>query len=258
MRKFFFIAVLAAAATLIGADSPAQGAFKLRISTDGGATFATTIQDNVGADTNLAPGFIGATFALPGGGSVDFRVSSNRLLGLPTGRLSQTELAFAGSAFNSGGAVFVIDVTDTDYTGPGGPLASLTSETSATGLSTPGGGGSQATVIFQSWVNDPNTEFGMGTFTGGPQGPFVNTNFGGPNAPDTVSISGPLAAPYSITSRFIVSNVNIPTGGSLQLTGTAQVTEVNAVPAPAGLVLALAGMPVFGLGAYIRRRAAKA
>ena len=250
MRKFIMAAALAVVALCSSAPS-ADAAFKIRISSDGGATFGTVIEDNMAGDNSGVAGLITTNFALPGGGTVGFVISSNRTLGLPFGRLSQTELAFVGGTTFSSASTFVIDVTDTDYTAPTG-LSLLTSEASGTGLS--GQNATTANISFQSWANDPNVEFGTGLFTGGVQGPFVNTNFGGPNAPDTVSSLGMLSVPYSITSRFTISNVVIPAGGSLQLTGTATVT--SAVPAPAGLVLAVAGMPVFGLGAWVRRRRA--
>jgi len=253
MRKFFLAAALAVVA-LCSSSPSADAGFVTRISSDGGATFASVIADNGAGDTNPAVGGITTSFALPGGGTVQFTLNSNRTQALPFGRLSQVELAFAGTTFNSGAAVFVIEVTDTNYTAPAGPIARLTSETSGTGFN--GQNPSTGNISFQSWATGGNTEFSTSGITGGVQGPFVNTNFGGPTAPDTVVTQGPLAAPYTITSRFTISNVNIPAGGSLQLTGTATVTAVTATPAPAGLVLALAGMPFFGLGAYIRRRRA--
>ncbi|MFO0846168.1 MAG: hypothetical protein U0797_27955 [Gemmataceae bacterium] len=249
-------AMALAGAILLAADTPTPAAFKMRISTNGGGSFPVQIEDNKAGDTNLAVGTIGASFTLPGGGSVVFTIDSNRTFGVPFARLSQTELAKAGTApISFGGQVFIIDVTDTDYAAPNGPVV-LTSETSATGLS--GGNASQASVSFQSWVDDANVEFGMGSFTGGQQGPFVNTNFGGPSAPDTVLTNGTVTNPFSITSRFTVSDVLIPVGGSFQLTGTATLTPVSVVPAPATLVAALSALPLLGVGIRRRWRAGRA
>jgi len=248
------VATLGVAAVLFGASS-AEAAFKLRISTNGGGTFPTVIEDNQAGDTNSAVGIIQAAFTLPGGGSVNFTLNSNRTQNGPFGRLSQTELAVGGSSdIDFGSSVFVIDVTDTSYTAPTGP-SQLTSEASGTGLS--GLNASRANVTFQSWADDANAEFGMGAFTGGPQGPFVNTNFGGPNPPDTVLSFGSVNPPFSLTSRFIVTNAFIPQGGSLQLTGTATLAPA-AVPEPATIVMLLAGLPALGVFSRRWRRETKA
>jgi hypothetical protein len=253
MIRFFAAATLGVAAVLSVAG-PAEAAFIMRLSSDGGATFPTVIQDNMAGDTNPTVGIIQATFALASGGNVQFTINSNRTLATSFGRLSQTELAIGGTApISFGSQVFVIDVTDTGYSAPTG-ASLLTSETSSTGLS--GANATQATVTFQSWASNSNTEFAMTGITGGPQGPFVNTNFGGPNPPATVASTGTLAPPYSLTSRFTVSNVNIPAGGSVQLTGTATTTAVSAVPAPAGVLLVMAGLPVLGGFSWLRRRKA--
>jgi len=56
------------------------------------------------------------------------------------------------------------------------------------------------------------------------------------------------ATPYSLTQRILIT----ATGAGL----TSGDFEINAVPAPAGLVLALSATPVLGIGAWLRRRKA--
>jgi PEP-CTERM motif len=255
-RSFLLSTAALAGAVLLGTASPARATLQLRISTDNGATFSTMITDNGPGDTNPAVGGIGATFALPGGGNVMFTVSSNQPIPVNFSQIRQVELAMAGSTDVSfPGQTFIIDVTDTNFNRPSG-LSTLTSETSSTGFQ--GTHPSQASVTFQSWADNNNIAFGgtpqnpsAGAFTPGPQVEPSNTNFGGPNPPDTVSINSLATPPLSLTNRFTVSNVFIPAGGSLQLTGTA---TLAAVPEPATLVSALIGLPM--LGAFWRRRRA--
>jgi hypothetical protein len=60
--------------------------------------------------------------------------------------------------------------------------------------------------------------------------------------------------PFSLTNRFVIDDLSLPDGSSLQLTGT---TTVTAVPAPPAVFLALTGLPVFGFGLWRRYRATR-
>ena len=91
----------------------------------------------------------------------------------------------------------------------------------------------------------------MTQFTNGPQN---DTQLG--STFDTGSAVGSFNrtstnSPYSLTS---VANLTLSGNGVVNYSDHVNVTYT--APAPAGLVLALAGLPVFGLGAYIRRRRA--
>jgi len=237
---------------ILGSPQSAEAAFKLRISSDGGATFPIVVEDNVfvgSPDENPGVGIIAFTLPLGGAGNtLVFTINSNRTFGAPFARISEVDIASSGSSAVTLPVGFVFDVTDTSYAAPAG-LSVLTSEASGTGFD--GVNPSTASVTFQSWVDDANAEFGMPlAFTGGPQGPFVDTNFGGPSPPDTVMTLGSVAPPFSITSRYTIASGSIKAGGGFQLTGIAALT---AVPEPATMVMLGMCAPVLGLGGLVRR-----
>jgi len=122
-------------------------------------------------------------------------------------------------------------------------------------------------------------------FTGGPTGSPVNvtadtsdstnpsilsgtaTTFTRYNGAEVVSEATPLtgtthqiqtvqaanSGTYTLGQRLTLTGLN--TGASsINYTGN---SSVNAVPAPAGIVLALSGLPFLGLGTWVRRRKAK-
>jgi hypothetical protein len=77
--------------------------------------------------------------------------------------------------------------------------------------------------------------------------------FSGTLNPQTVStqLSNSLTQPYSLTSVF---TINLSSNGYASLQGTTAI----ATPEPGGLVLALASIPVLGVGAWVGRRRALA
>lgn len=107
--------------------------------------------------------------------------------------------------------------------------------------------------IYQAFADNANAQLGMGGFTNGPQDATLDdTSF------DTGAAVGifdrDLVNPaYSLTTCV---TLDLSGGGIVNYASTLSVTQ--AVPAPAGLVLVLGAMPVFGIGAYIRRRRAPA
>lgn len=130
------------------------------------------------------------------------------------------------------GGPLTILVSQTDFTFPGSPLATLESAC--------GGDALNATVTCQEWANLSNTLFGLGPITPGPQGPFS-----APFASD-LFISYASNTPYAITDRLIFSLTAQGTS-----TGDLRTTIRQRAPEPA--TLALVGGALVGL-AFLRRR----
>jgi hypothetical protein len=136
------------------------------------------------------------------------------------------------NSLNTAGGPLTILVSQTGYTFPATPLATLESVC--------GGDMLNGSVICQQWANTANTLFGLGPITPGPQGPFT-----APFASD-VSIAYASIIPYSVTERLIF---NLGANGTS--TGDFRSTVRQTAPEPA--TLALVGGALVGL-AFLRRR----
>lgn len=135
-------------------------------------------------------------------------------------------------------------VSQTNYTLPTGANLSVES-----GL---GGSVNQGTVgltgIFQAYASNSNTLFDTTQFTNGLQtATQTGTTF------DTGSAFGTFArtsAMYSLTTEV---NFTLSAGGQANYSSHENLTA----PAPAGVVLALTGLPFLGIGTWLRRRKAE-
>lgn len=136
------------------------------------------------------------------------------------------------NSFGSAGGPLTILASQTGFTFPGTPLATLESVC--------GGDMLNGSVTCQEWANLSNTLFGLGPVTPGVQGPFV-----APFASD-LSIAYVSTTPYSITDRLIFS-----LGANGTSTGDMRSTVRQTAPEPA--TLALVGGALVGL-AFLRRR----
>jgi hypothetical protein len=104
------------------------------------------------------------------------------------------------------------------------------------------------TGIFQAWADRNNNLLGMTDFTNGPQNATQNgSTF------DTGSAFGLFTRTglYSVTS---VANFFLSGGGTVNYSDHVNLSAA-AVPAPAGIILALSGAPCL-IGAWLRRRKA--
>lgn len=237
MRKFFAVAALAVAA-IFGSGTSADAAFKVRVSTDGGGSF-TTVTDNVGLD--IAPNAGAITFLYS-----DTKVTFSVLVGQSkplfgnSPHLSAMDIAVVGTFAMA--ATVIVDITDTDFTSPSSP-AGMGLLTAKIGSSAPSG------TTFDGYLQGGaggNLEFGgIDSATG----TIIKAE--GATAPGTLVVSkeGIALSPYSMTARTTFSGA---TGSGFSIDNTL----TFAVPAPAGLVLALTATPLFGIGAWVRRRRA--
>jgi hypothetical protein len=240
MRKFFLAAVVAVAA-LFGSASSAEATFSLRITTTVGVT---TITDGGPGDTDgLVNNKISFNYSDSAYNVIGFMAFTNAP-GSANLAILDTSFTFAtfdpSTSTNTTGGAASLEVSATGYNSPVGNPLTLLSKIN-------GNGNGSGTLTDQGYITTNGALFDTSGATPGLQGPF-NINSGYGNSATTSYTGG---TPFTLTD---VINVNLDPGSNTS--GDAQLTVTT--PAPAGLVLALVGMPVFGVGAYIRRRRAVA
>jgi hypothetical protein len=222
------LAAAAVAVAVMGVPNRAEAGFFLRVSTNGGASFAAPVSD----------GGTGAIVLLIG--NVSVKATSNSIT---TSDVSFIDLHLDG--FANKGTNIVVQAMLTDLVTVPAPqqlTTILTSSSFAPGVS----------LSAQTWLDNSNGSVGSDFGTSG-AGIVLNTGTLLPGSTGVPVFSGnfPGVTPYSITTQLKVSNVT--TLSSIQLDVNNMITPA---PAPAGLVLALAGVPAFGFGTWLRRRRA--
>jgi hypothetical protein len=153
-------------------------------------------------------------------------------------------LSSTTSVTNNNGSTHTLHlwVTETDYTLPAGTQLSVES-----GL---GGSVSTGTLtmsnIYQAWADKNNGLFGTTDFSNGLQTATANNS-----TFDTGSAVGTFtrgAGNYSVTSE---ANFTMSAGATANFSAH---VKLSPTPAPAGLVLALSGLPLLGIACWRRRR----
>ncbi len=245
------------AAAVMGAPGRAEAGFVIRVSTDGGTTFSTVTDNNTVAPTGtlladfntdvggISSGFSSsiANFTMVGG-------NSKPLFGNTAG-YSVMDISILGS-FKNGGGTVIIDITDTDwqppanFAGPGNLSVTLGNQMTA-GITSHSASGY---IV----GDDPGTAGAQGNVEFGGL-PGVNNNGGIVYGPVTASgtVGNPtnslflptVGSPYSMTMRVVFSG----TSGGFSFDD-----KITFTPAPASLMMAAAGVPMLGVGAWFRRR----
>jgi hypothetical protein len=224
MRKFFVAAAIAAAA-LIGSASSAEATFQLRITTSSG--FTTTLSDLNNDGQIDFNGAAGANFTVTVSTAL-----SKPLLGSEVN--PNMDLVFVVVNTTGNADTITIESTDQGFEISPIPLLSHVGGTV----------GTNATLTAATNVDNENGLFGSPTgFDGGvTHGPFGFGAF----SDEKVFLVSDGAPPYSLTQKVVIATTGISvSSGDLAL---------SPAPAPAGLVIALTGMPMLGLGAWLRRR----
>jgi len=255
MTRFRNLLPLAAAALAVslGAPGRADAGFKIRISEDGGSSYVLNVADNGVGDLSPTTGAITASYI---DSNVAFSITiaqSKPLFGNSAGN-SAIDLTVTGtfaSSFSGGfGGTITVDVTDTGFSAPGNFGGPGTLEAKVVNNNNP----TTSNATFTGYLNSGsggNNEYGGidalgGTvFTAGPAN--LTSGFGTAVASTNVPV---VSGPYSMSSRLVF------TGGAGS--GFAYDGLVTFAPAPASLLMAAAGMPVLGLGAWFRRLKARA
>lgn len=222
MRKFI-VAATVAVAFLCGSANSAEATFQMRISTSSG--FSTTITDLGGTGVITFNGTAG-NFSI----NVDTGLSRPALGSAAAPNMDLNFLA--RKVGNSDADVLTIEISDQGYTTSPLPINTQIAGTFS---------GSVTQVVASAFFDNGNALYMNGGGSTYSQ-TFTTTPFSGTGS---FNVSG--AAPYSLTEKIVITG---GVGGGL----SSGDFEINAAPAPAGLVLALSGMPALGLGAWIRRR----
>jgi hypothetical protein len=224
---------LLATALLLGAASSARADLEIALAEDGGPAFTVVAK--------------GASFT-----SASF-----------TGTFGDFTVTIFGAASDNGAALSDLLSADVKVTNNSGAAHTLHFFATQDGYSLPAGsplmveaglagtlntGLMTLTDVFQAWADANNGLFAIpGTFTTGKQDATMNgSTF------DTGSATGLFnrTGNYSVTSEV---NYELSGGGSANFSTHVNLTP--AVPAPAGILLAIAGLPCLGVGTWLRRRA---
>jgi len=236
-RKFYLGAILAGIA-MMGLAPPAQAAFEVEVIINGGPP--TIIIDEGAGDLHPGvPNDIGF-FVVGPGVVVVGNGSTTNLPGTNVKALLDLQYSISAvNAPNNAGATVQIIASATGFTLPNGSPATLTSQI--------GGTLDPATLTAQQFQDNSNRLFVTSVLDGnvhtpGVQGPFTSSPYS-----SVASTTFPLVVPFSITESLITT---VSAGGLV--TGDFQSTVTS--PAPAGLVLALTGLPCLGIGSWLRRR----
>jgi hypothetical protein len=225
IRNCLPLVALLVGTAVLGAPTRANAAFTLTLHETGFTDVVVTDNNILSGDVNPATGQISYVFAFGTFTGNIISSMSNSADAVDPAHLSTTTLNVTGVA----GSSLTVTVEDTGFTVPAIGPASMLSEISNTQSPL-----SNATITYQSFLNGAGgtvlTESGVA---------------GDVKASDAVTIG---TNPYTLKS---VTNISLKLGGTVNTTG---ITEVSAVPVPAGLVLALTGMPFLGIGCWLRRR----
>ncbi len=227
-RNFIpLLAAVAAGVAILGMPPPARAGFQVTLHEAGFTDMVIT--DNGANDFDTDVGVINFSGAFG-----DFRIQSDFATttsgdptAVPTLTINQVSVENKNTSSRK---TLTITVQDDEFGNSGTGLgATLNSQLSTTSLTKAGD-----SVAFQSFLNGVGgNQISLGTAPSGTEDVKNGLSLG----------SG------STFTLADVTTLNISAGGTIQSTGTTTVT-----PAPAGLVLALSGLPFLGFGAWLRRR----
>jgi len=250
-RKFFLCAILAGIAMAAQA-SPARATFEIFVYDDGKLAFTST-----GSATSVSYAGTTTNFSISNGSGT----SNNSGSAISFMQLSGN--AVVSTTFSVPGTHTLTIVESEDgWTAPAGnPLV----------LSSAGGGsylldksGNSISATYQAFLDTSGKLYAGGasfTTPGGgsdsKQSATATTPIGLPGSftyspnPDSSLVPG--AVPFAFTTVQTYS-FSLVAGSLTNNANASDTSSVTATPAPAGLVLALAGLPCLGIGQWLRRR----
>jgi hypothetical protein len=253
-RHYMPLVALLVGAAILAAPAQARAAYNVEVFDDG--VLQSGISVFVSGNSLV---FFGATthFDITNGSA-----SSNNPGNQNGANLGMTGNAQVMSLFGAGGGTHTLSiiVSQTNWTAPTGNPLEVSSSGGGSLAAT--GATASATSTYQGFLDNTNTLYGTPAAGGTPlqtaststppgltnplvYSPAVAVN---PNAPGGT-------ASFSLTDDlFFKVTVGAGGGTNFGASFTTDVTQI--VPAPAGLVLALTGLPVLGVGTWLRRRRA--
>jgi hypothetical protein len=251
-RKTWLLATILAGIVLMGLAPSADAAFRLRVE-DVGSGLGVVISDTDG------DGVIVFTGPITGTGFVINITSGISQPPAPGGAgFAQLNLSSINVNASGPGTLRVALESDGFTGGAPGPLQ-MDSTVAVSALTVP-----VVSITAQTWANGANLVPAYGKDVAPPGGLLDPL---GPTPPGSVPGFTPPGVTFTTPGGFATSSVGFTAGPAYSLFSQATVTFSAAgtvgftiqqlvVPAPAGLVLAIAGLPVFGV-AYLRRRLKK-
>jgi len=269
MRKFFIAAAVAVVA-LLGTSSSADATFRMRIEVAGSPDPTGVVLTADGTSGVVNPGPNQSVYSTDASGFITYSgpITSQFKFSSTTGvtdGFSPTPGYYNGIDLNNmtinssgAGTIRIILEADGFTNGPNGPitLVNFAGGTLNAGTS----------ITFDSYAVNGSAipvlgsdQFPSAVLTtpvtgiGGSGAVLATQTFTAPSG-SGLAFSAETTNTFNKTgsySLYEVVTITFTKGGSVSFDGN---TATN--PAPAGLVLALAGMPVFGLGAFLRRRRA--
>jgi len=244
-------AVLLAGAMLLATPPPAQASFQVRVYDDGVLQGGITA---IGSGNNLV--FFGTTthFSLTNGSGLSNNPGSPGGSNLALNNTSQVSTTFGATG---GTHTIRIELTQDGWLAPtSNPLA--LSSSGGGSISNVSPGTTSVTSHYQGFLDNTNTLFGQPGAGSTPLQTASATQTGvGTSSlvfsPATAMNNVPGGTPFSMTE--VLDFVFTLSAGSGQSTANVSAsTAAIATPAPAGVVLALTGVPFLGVGAWFRRR----
>jgi len=234
------IAILAGIVVLAAA-APARADIEIWLSASTGTNNNPPLaSDMVASALSGAP--VSYTSPNFGAFSISVLVTNSNSPGSPTSAILTGNGVITNNTSKT--ATLYITLSDTGFTDPTTPPVDVVS--SINGKVEISNAANKLT--YWSYVNTDNTQNGIGGATFGPQNPsIVSGAFSDVNGLTLSSLSGP----YSLTERFALT---LGAGVTIDFSSSTVLTGPTAVPAPAGIVLALTGLPCLGLGWLARRR----
>jgi hypothetical protein len=158
--------------------------------------------------------------------------------------ISTSGLLIANQTGVNGNSSLVVTTGSQGFTAPTGNPVNLNSTASA---SADGANSGNASLVFNSYLNENNAL--LGTTVGSPTINLSPITPGASMSANSYALVNANVTPYSLVQvgKYTLGNGDDFFDGS---TGT----SVTATPAPAGLMLALTGLPCLGFGSWLWRR----
>jgi hypothetical protein len=250
MRNYLIRLITLAFAALVCAPSSARATFVVEASVDGG-TFVTLASGSDFTSLSFSGSLKknGSGHTVIGGSGDTVKITT---LGSSSDNAASASDLFTSTTqvqnLTSGKHTITIEVTQTNYTLPGGSSSKLDFQSQVSGTTTtknPGG-----SVTFQSYANNSNGAFDTsGATTTGPQSLTLS-------APGNSSDNNTALTKFQRTMpEYSVTSIgSITLAGNEKMNYSASLNLTAATPAPPGLVLVLTSLPVLALGLWLRRR----